>query len=487
MHRFGTILLAFLASTALAGPYIPAGDLVLRADIQRLADYGIISGPTTTWPMAWGPILNDIQSADATDLPPAIADSLARVRARAGWETRTNVVSFDTEIGFHDNAGRIRSFQDTPRGRAEVSAGINWIGDWASVDLNLQYVDSTEDDDEFRLDNTMLGAVVGNWSISADTMQRWWGPGWDGSLILSNNARPIPSVTIDRVFTNAFESKWLRWIGPWDFTVSFGQFEAERAVPDAKFFGMRFNFRPIPSLEIGLSRAAQWCGKDRPCDAETFWNLLIGRDNRGEGVDPENEPGNQLAGFDFRWTPRFFDAPVGFYGQVIGEDEAGGFPSRYLGQFGVDWSGYLFNRWSSQAFLEYAGTTCQFHESSKRFDCAYNQIIYQTGYRFRGRAVGHGADNDANLFSAGLTLVDSDDTQWRALLRFGELNRGGEPDPRNTVTATPQDIASIDVSHSRAFWFGVIDAGIGFETVDDAASGRTSDDTRFYVQWRSSY
>ena len=24
---------------------------------------------------------------------------------------------------------------------------------------------------------------------------RWWGPGWDGSLILSNNARPIPAIT----------------------------------------------------------------------------------------------------------------------------------------------------------------------------------------------------------------------------------------------------------------------------------------------------
>ena len=66
MHRPIILFLALMASSALAGPYIPAGDLALRHDIQRLADYGIITGPISTWPLAWGPILNDIRNADAT-------------------------------------------------------------------------------------------------------------------------------------------------------------------------------------------------------------------------------------------------------------------------------------------------------------------------------------------------------------------------------------------------------------------------------------
>ena len=75
MHRPIILFLALMASSALAGPYIPAGDLALRHDIQRLADYGIITGPISTWPLAWGPILNDIRSADATNLPPGVADA----------------------------------------------------------------------------------------------------------------------------------------------------------------------------------------------------------------------------------------------------------------------------------------------------------------------------------------------------------------------------------------------------------------------------
>ena len=488
MFRVALIFLALSATAAWAGPNIPAGDLALRHDVQRLASYGVIKGTVTTWPLAWGPILSDINNADATQMPPAIVDALVRVKQRANWETRTDELTFDARIGFADNATRIRSFQETPRGRAEVSAGINWIGNWLSADLNVQYVDSARDDEDVRVDDSMVGIVLGNWSMAASTQQRWWGPGWDGSLILSNNARPLPSLTIDRVFTDAFETKWLSWIGPWDISVMFGLFEEEREIPNAQLFGMRFNFRPLPSLEIGLSRTAQWCGDGRPCDLETFSNLLIGRDNRGgEGINPDNEPGNQLAGIDFRWTPNFLDSSLGLYGQLIGEDEAGGFPSRYLGQFGVDWSGYLFERWSSQVFAEYAGTSCQFHESSKLYNCGYNHAIYQTGYRYRGRPVGHGADNDAELFSVGLILVDAAETQWRALLRTGELNAGGPPDPRNTLTATPQDILSLDLAHSRAFWFGVLDVGVGYESIDDTASGSSSSEGRIYAQWRTTY
>ena len=74
------------------GAYVAPGDLALRHDIQRLADHGIITGTVTTWPLAWGPILEDIEKANATELPAAIADSLLRVKQRADWETRTDAI-----------------------------------------------------------------------------------------------------------------------------------------------------------------------------------------------------------------------------------------------------------------------------------------------------------------------------------------------------------------------------------------------------------
>ncbi len=485
--RLIAAVLFFTASLAVAGPYIPAGDPVLRHDIQRLADAGVIKGPTTTWPLAWGPIIADLGEADVSGLSASVQASMQRIQQRANWETRSDALTFKAKVGAVDNVTRIRGFQNTPRGKAEIEAGAGWIGDWFAAEINVQGVDSDQDSEEGRFDNSLLGVVFGNWSIAASTQERWWGPGWDGSLILSNNARPIPSLTIDRIFTDAFETRWLSWLGPWDFSVMFGQLEKERAVPNAQFFGMRFNFRPMPSLEIGLSRTAQWCGDGRPCDASTFVDLFLGNDNIGDaGIGADNEPGNQMAGVDFRWSPSFFDVPLAAYGQFIGEDEAGGFPSRYLVQVGLEGSGLMRERWSYRWFAELAGTSCDFI-SEDIFNCGYRQEIYRSGYTFRSRIIGHGADNDARLVSVGWLMVDDNDSQWRALLRFGDLNRGGAPDIQHSLTPTAQDIASLDISHSRVFSFGVIDLGIGHENIDDIASGSSLSDTRFYLQWRSSY
>lgn len=488
--RLAALTLLFtVAPGVLASPFIGAGDTALRHDIQRLADYGVITGPTTTWPLAWGPLIADISAFGvSSDTPLDVVDAIARVTARAAWDTRTEETFFNSRVSGAEKPMAVRSFEDTPRGRAELSLGLTYTSSWYTATLNAQVLDVAGEEEEFRADRSIIATALGNWSISVNTLDRWWGPGWDGSIILSNNARPIPAISIDRTFTDAFDTKLLSWLGPWDFSMHFGQFESDRFVPDAQFFGMRFNFRPLRSLEIGLSRAAQWCGEDRPCDLDTFFNLLVGRDNRGDDdVTGENEPGNQLAGLDLRWSTRVLGMPVAVYGQMIGEDEAGGLPSRYLGQLGIEGTGVWKDRWSYRWFGEYAGTACQFYESSKRYNCGYNHGTYRTGYRYRGRSVGHGADNDAELMSIGVVMLDQSETEWAVTLRFGELNAGGPPDDANTVTSTAKDLLSLDVRHARVFSFGEISAGLGFQQLDDATSDRTEDDIRFFLQWRSSY
>jgi hypothetical protein len=145
--------------------------------------------------------------------------------------------------------------------------------------------------------------ALGNWMLTAGWQDRWWGPSRDGSLLLGTNARPTPGIMLQRIASAPFESRWLSWMGPWTLTTFMSLLDDERVVNDAYLFGVRGSFRPPGTgLEIGISRTAQWCGDDRPCDAETFIDLLLGNDNRGVNVDPEDEPGNQLGGFDVRWA-----------------------------------------------------------------------------------------------------------------------------------------------------------------------------------------
>ena len=77
-----------------------------------------------------------------------------------------------------------------------------------------------------------------------------------------------------------------------------------------------------------------------------------------------------------------------------------GFHRNDKGEFGIHGT----NKPGSIVSPELAGTSCNFVKEDI-FDCAYEHSIYETCYRYRGRAVGHSADGDARLLSAGLVLV----------------------------------------------------------------------------------
>ncbi len=484
IRLFAVLLL--INSITWAAPVVAPGDTALRHDVQVLADYGVISGPVTTWPLSWVAIRSDLEAAKADDVvvPNYVFRTMERVLTRALAETKRGEHHLSGSLAVAESPTLIRSFANTPRERGEVQAGYSWLGERLQVQLSASAVDSPSDGKDFRPDGSMLGLDLGNWTIAASTMDRWWGPGWDGSLILSNNARPVPALTLSRNHTSPFQTKWLNWIGPWDFSLIWGQLETDRAIPKARFFGMRVNFRPHKSLEIGISRTAQWCGNGRPCDFDTFTDLLLGKDNRGDaGTTIANEPGNQMAGFDVRWTNHWFGTPVSLYGQMIGEDEAGGFPSRYLAQFGIEGSGNIFNRWSYRWYAELAGTSCDFVKDDL-YDCAYRHGIYQSGYTYRRRIIGHGLDNDALVYSAGLVLLNDAGNAWHVLARHGDLNRVGT-DLNHSVAVVPTEIASIDLQHSRRTRIGQFDLGLGFERLDSSVPGTNTREVRGYVQWQS--
>ncbi|MEL6367050.1 MAG: capsule assembly Wzi family protein [Pseudomonadota bacterium] len=488
-YQFTAMMCGLLVAAAVqAGPYIDPGDLALRHDIQLLADEGVITSPVTSWPLSWGDILNDISDFGAVEkLDQSSLGALTRVRRLGAQATRLRELQYGLDAKYDTGPLILRGFEDRAREDSDITAGASWMGNRFAARVNINAVSSPDDDDDIRLDGSYVGLQLGNYMISAGALERWWGPGYDGSIILGNNQRPIPAFSVERNDTAPFRSKWLSWIGPWDASLVWGQLENDRAVPNARFLGLRVNFRPLQSLEIGLSRTAQWCGSgDRPCDLDTLVNLVIGRDNQGDGIDRSNEPGNQLAGVDFRWVPKWTPANGALYGQFIGEDEAGGFPSRYLGQVGVEWTG-RYRDFSLRGFAEYAGTTCQFYESSTRPNCGYNSSLYQTGYRYKGRSIGHSADNDADVISVGVVAVNSQGGTLQAIARMADLNQEGPEDLANTVSSTPAEYVSFEVSWRTSLGEGELELGVGVSRFESSVTGQSDDDARVFVGWRMPY
>jgi len=324
--------------------------------------------------------------------------------------------------------------------------------------------------------------------LTAGWQERWWGPGRDGSMILSTNARPLPSVGIQRISSVPFETKWLSWMGPWTLTSFMGLFDDEREIENGLLWGLRGSFRPTRGLEIGLSRTAQWCGDDRPCDLKTFLRLLNGNDNQGANVDPEDEPGNQLAGIDIRWTlPK--QIPVALYMQWIAEDtRRTGFTFHlFLEQVGVEYWGSIGDA-THRTHFEIVNSSCHLGalgEGSQRPNCAYEHSIFKTGYRYIGRSIGFSGDGDTLSYSIGSTLVQSAGHSWNISLRYMEINRIGTPNSRHTLTPTPQELADFQVSYERHTRYGRFYAGLGYSRLDDEVSGVSSSDVTGFFQWSS--
>ncbi|ORJ58780.1 hypothetical protein B5V00_11840 [Geothermobacter hydrogeniphilus] len=416
----------FFSSSLLAAPWQPPGDLLARHDLQLLSDEGVTNAPLSSWPVSLADFTSVRNAEIKTNVP--WADSAAmRLRQQFRKVRRPGITSRESFFSVADNPLVFRSFQTTPRERAEAGSAIEWLGKRFAARLEVKALDDPADGNAVRFDGSYIAATFGNWIFSFGAQDRWWGPGWDGSLILSTSARPVPGFSFQRKQSVPFSWPILNWLGPWKLEGFAGRLENSRFVSHSKLLGARFSFRPNRDLEIGLSRTAQWGGEGRPEDLDSLIDLILGRDNRGsEGISLSNEPGNQLAGIDWRWRPPLFrSCNYAIYGQIVGEDEAGGFPSRPMGLGGLEhWGGAFAG--SYRVYLEVADTSLDFYHSSVRYNKAYEHFIYKTGYRYKGRPLGHTMDNDGQSASLGWLWSGPAGIAWGGHLLYARLNRDGE-------------------------------------------------------------
>ena len=478
----------FFGQAAFADAYLPPGDVRLRFDLERLNDAGLINVPLTAWPVSTADIETSIASIEAPAGDATTRAALARVRARLDMSDDVAGLRF---FGYAAGAVAprvVRGFEDTPRAEGETRAGIAWADERLFVNLQATLAANPDDDESVRPDGTYAGVHLGNWTLSAGWQDRWYGPGQDGSLILSTNARPPPGIMLQRRRSTPFETRWLSWIGPWSVTTFMALLPDERVVNDAWQFGLRASFRPVRGLEIGLTRTALWCGDDRPCDLDTFADLVFGNDNRGVNIDPGDEPGDQLGGFDVRWAlPGGIPAAV--YAQWIGEDgrPGGGLIGSWLRQGGVEAWGELGGV-AHRSYFEVADTMCReggLGFSDAKPDCGYEHGVYRTGYRYENRSMGHAGDSDSLTYSLGSTLVQSGGQTWNVLLRYMEINRVGlDPDARHTLSPSPVDVATLEISHVRDLAFGRLHAGLGYTDVS-SDSYFPDDGVSVFLSWSS--
>jgi hypothetical protein len=235
----GAALGCLLASAAMAEPWVSPGDTRLRHDLQQLSDAGLLSGPTLSWPIGWSQVARELGRIDADTLSPGQRASVVRLKARAEYEWRSGDLNVRASGSVAVDPTPLRTFEYTPREEGEVALGADGMGERFAWKLAATVVANPDDDPALWPDGSYVAMSLGNWMVSAGYLDRWWGPGWQGSLILSNNARPLPAISIDRNESTPFDVPVLRWFGPWRLSTFMGQLESDRDYGDALLWGIR--------------------------------------------------------------------------------------------------------------------------------------------------------------------------------------------------------------------------------------------------------
>ena len=435
----------FIINSSQAAPFAEVGDMQLRDDVELLARYDLIAGPVGTWPMTWTQITRNLHRADEMNLPAYVRTALMRVRSKipGEWQVGAKVqLTTEPEI--------VRGFETTARNDVDVSAALQYNGESTTVKLAGGYRHGNGED-YGHFDGSYLAQELGNWQLYVGAIDRWWGPGREGTLLLSNNARPMPSVGFMRSEPQPFQTKWLSWLGPWQLRLFVAKMEEDRHVPNALIAGMSFTFEPIENWEIGLRRTMQLCGDGRPCDGETWLKALIGGGNV-ENTGTLEEPGNQLASVDMAYSFGIGkDTVLKIYGEATAEDEAGELflPKRFARLFGASaygpW-GISGAKW--RATVEYADTTStEYILFGRRIPNAiYEHSIYHNGYRYKGRTLGHNLDSDGRLLLGHMEFTTDEGMNFDLEYKNVAVNRDGRKRWGNGFDQGKADIFQVGVS-----------------------------------------
>ena len=348
-----------------------------------------------------------------------------------------------------------------------------------------------------NLDGSFLAYKLGNWVLSAGAIERWWGPGVDTNLIMSTNSRPLPAITITRDNSEAFETPWLSWAGPWTLTAQMAQLEGDREVPDTLMWSTRGTFRPFRGLEIGGSWSFQWAGEGQPSSMKDFFKILFGSKecaNDQPDCDPELNTfqGNHLAGYDIRWSDTLFDLPYAVYFQTIGEDGSpnAGLITDKADMYGIETRFTLFEQ-RVLANIEFTDTQVACNGDDPTLNCFYEHGTYKSGYRYYRRTMGSTYDNDAKTIVATFLMQTTAGNSWLLKFRKAQLNTDNVdrfPDDinlGNPVSKVAEDVLQFDgqykfIAFDSRFTVGIIVTDSKFV---DGVSSEDVTELDGYIKW----
>ena len=231
-----------------------------------------------------------------------------------------------TSLAYHS-----KRFLDLENSLRSSNNGISKFNiKYDTVNSKSQLALNYDGNNNFNLDGSYFQYTKGIATYGLGTVERHWSFSDNTSLILSNNARPSEAIYLK--LENRFAYNWMPSEANWSLEIFNGFTNASLNDGKSMLLGLRAVLSPVEGLQFELVQTSQWGGKRYSTGISALGAALTFDTNASSNANI-----NKMAGFGISYKlPTII--PLRFYGQAIGEDEAGNFPSCYAYLTGLEWT-----------------------------------------------------------------------------------------------------------------------------------------------------
>lgn len=369
--------------------------------------------------------------------------STARTFFKPVDEVKMRYVYVDGEprqfVGFPNGGSSIKATEGTPlvtnnegivygqhnNGTLQFSSNMEWMGIFSGY-IEPIFLARQNSGDLKDLDAVDADILTGyakltlcNMEIEAGRDSLWWGQGYHGTLILTDNATPLDLVKLSNP-EPILLPWWFEYLGPFKYNIFLARLEADRDFPHAMLGGMRVDFKPTPNFEMGMSRTFLFGGEGTPSNSFLDYLKLLSFVTSGGG---NTDFSDSIAAFDFRWRfPCLRNAEL--YVEWGGEDT--GFKPNIKEFFFQD-IGYIIGLYfprltedgRTDLRLEYADNV-----SERDSSFWYGHGQYTSGYTYNGFILGHPMGSDAREMFGRVSHYLRDDLLVGFDLNYKERGSG---------------------------------------------------------------
>ena len=186
----------YKSTVSYASPWLETNDPFIRADLQLLADAGLIEAPINHYPLRWSTFGDDVKDKQAKPVTYISKDHIKYMLMNAKTQRSKNMNKAILGNSVPVNTG----FGQSNKNEWGVYASNEQTFEGFSFRINSLYskeITTSGSENNILWDGSYLALNAGQWLFTVGVIDRWWGPSWQHNLSIGNYGKANPSVSVN--------------------------------------------------------------------------------------------------------------------------------------------------------------------------------------------------------------------------------------------------------------------------------------------------